>query len=79
LSCSVLHAWFAKRVLCRSDGSRRLRGSRFLVELNDLHRHILCYRASAPAQTDLIEDGLLAFEAMLADMPAVGGFWGFST
>jgi hypothetical protein len=48
---------------CNLKGDAR----RFLVELGDLHRHILFYRASAPAQTDLIEDGLIAFEAMLLD------------
>jgi hypothetical protein len=49
---------------CNAEGDAR----RFLVELNDLHRHILFYRACAPAHTDLIEDALLAFDAMLGDI-----------
>jgi hypothetical protein len=53
---------------CNVKGDAR----RFLVELNDLHRHILLYRACASAHTDLIEDALLTFDALLADMRDVG-------
>jgi hypothetical protein len=49
---------------CTVKGDAR----RFLVELNDLHRHLLFYRACAAARTDLIEEGLRTFEAVLASV-----------
>jgi hypothetical protein len=48
---------------CNLKGDAR----RFLLEISDLHRHILFYLACMPAHAYLIEDGLLAFEALLAD------------